>query len=395
MPTDDRQLPDRWSLPEVAAMGEPALAGELGTGGLPDSTLHQGKWPFQRLLENLPAGAYTCDPQGLITYFNQQALQLWGRAPKLNDPVDRFCGSFKLLSANGLPIAHDQCWMALALQTNKAYNGHEIVIERPDGQRLTVLAYVNPIHDEGGKLLGAVNVLVDISDRKRAEMALRESEARLKVALHEKEVLLKEIHHRVKNNLQVVCSLLSLQQNTIQDAKLQELFHESERRVRSMALIHETLYQAPDVARFHLAHYLQTLSAELFRAYGVDTRRIALTNRIDEVLLPIETALPCGLILNELLSNALTHAFPNGQRGEIRIELQLGADQQVILRVVDTGIGFPPGLDFRQTDSLGLQLVCALTTQLQGTIVLERHGGTALTVTFPLVASESKNGGTP
>ena len=124
---------------------------------------------FRRLLEKLPAGAYTCDAEGLITYFNQLAVQLWGRTPKLNDPVDRFCGSFKLFSPDGSPIAHEQCWMALALKMDKEYNRREIVIERPDGQRLTTLAHANPIHDESGKLLGAVNVLVDITGRKEAE----------------------------------------------------------------------------------------------------------------------------------------------------------------------------------------------------------------------------------
>ena len=354
-----------------------------------DATLHAGKWSFRHLLENLPAGAYTCDPNGLITYYNPQALQLWGRAPQLNDPADRFCGSFKLFSPEGIPITHDACWMAMALKQNQAYNGHEIVIERPDGRRLTVLAYANPIHDMSGMLLGAVNVLVDITDRKRTEIALRESEARLQAALREKEILLKEIHHRVKNNLQVVSSLLSLQHHTIKDAALRELFHESERRVRSMALIHETLYQAPDVGRFDLAHYLRTLGIELFRAYGVDPARITLSNHIEEVVLPLETALPCGLILNELLSNALKHAFPDGQRGGIRIELQALPDQQVVLRVVDTGIGLPSGLDIHQTDSLGLQLVCALTEQLQGTITVARHNGTVFTLVFSLATSVS------
>src|SRR5213592_1339842 len=127
---------------------------------------------FHRLLETLPAGAYTCDADGLITYFNAHAIELWGRAPKLNDPVDRFCGSFKLFAADGSPIRHNQCWMALALETNMEYNGEEIVIERPDGRRLAALAHANPIRDDAGRLLGAVNVLVDISDRKRAEDAL-------------------------------------------------------------------------------------------------------------------------------------------------------------------------------------------------------------------------------
>ena len=121
------------------------------------------------MLEKLPAGAYTCDPEGLITYYNQQAARLWGRVPKLNDPEDRFCGSFRLYAPDGSPIAHDRCWMALALQTDQEYNEREIVVERPDGRRLTALAHANPIHDDSGALLGAVNVLVDITERKRAE----------------------------------------------------------------------------------------------------------------------------------------------------------------------------------------------------------------------------------
>lgn len=103
---------------------------------------------FHRLLEALPAGAYTCDPDGLITYFNGHVLELWGREPKLNDPIDRFCGSFKLFATDGTAIPHDRCWMALALRTQREFNGYEIVIERPDGQRRTVLAHVNPIRDE-------------------------------------------------------------------------------------------------------------------------------------------------------------------------------------------------------------------------------------------------------
>src|SRR5262245_56118266 len=111
------------------------------------SHYHSGETEFRRLLERLPAGAYTCDRDGLITYFNHHAVQLWGRAPKLNDATDRYCGSFKLFSADGVPIRHDQCWMALAIEHRQEYNGHEIIIERASGQRLTVLAHANPIHD--------------------------------------------------------------------------------------------------------------------------------------------------------------------------------------------------------------------------------------------------------
>jgi PAS domain S-box-containing protein len=152
-----------------------ASEGQFARQRRSDPTVPEGESHFRRLLEKLPAGAYTCDPEGLITYFNPQAELLWGRAPKLSDPVDRFCGSFKLFSTDGAPIAHDRCWMALALQTHEGYNEREIVIERPDGGRRTALAHANPIRDEGGRVLGAVNVLVDITERKLAEERLREA----------------------------------------------------------------------------------------------------------------------------------------------------------------------------------------------------------------------------
>src|SRR3712207_403272 len=162
-------IPSYWRQPKEPAMQEPVLKEEISQLQQTEWIPYKGDLWFHRLLEKLPAAAYTCDPEGLITYFNQYAVQLWGRAPKLVDPVDRFCGSFKLFLPDGSLIAHDQCWMALALKMDKGYNGDEIVIERPDGQRLSALAHANPIHDESGKLLGAVNVLVDITERKRAE----------------------------------------------------------------------------------------------------------------------------------------------------------------------------------------------------------------------------------
>ncbi|HTL05863.1 MAG TPA: PAS domain-containing protein, partial [Gemmatimonadales bacterium] len=122
---------------------------------------------LQQLLEALPVGAYACDLDGLITCFNAAAVKLWGRAPRLMDSADRWCGSFRLFRAgDGVPIPHEQCWMALAIRTGKSQNGEEIIIERPDGERVVVLAHASPIRDADGRLLGAVNVLVDISDRK-------------------------------------------------------------------------------------------------------------------------------------------------------------------------------------------------------------------------------------
>ncbi len=157
----------------------------------------QGEFRFRRLLEGLPAGAYTCDAAGLITYFNPQAVELWGRTPKLNHSDDRFCGSFKLFSADGSPIRHDQCWMALALRGSKEYNGYEMLIERPDGNRVTVLAHANPFLDDSGNLLGAVNVLVDITARKRAEESLRDAHDELAHKVVERTAELTELSHHL------------------------------------------------------------------------------------------------------------------------------------------------------------------------------------------------------
>src|SRR5258708_2196353 len=149
------------------------MADEIAThssAGNPQAVLRSSQLEsLQGLLAKLPAGAYLCDSNGLITFFNDHAGRIWGRAPELNNPVDRFCGSFKLYSIDGKPVAHDECWMALALKTGKEYNAQQIVVECPDGARRTVLAHVNPIYDEAGNLQGAVNVLIDVSDRNRAE----------------------------------------------------------------------------------------------------------------------------------------------------------------------------------------------------------------------------------
>ena len=158
--------------------------------------------------------------------------------------------------------------------------------------------------------------LIDLCARQAADLIEQEwVEARLTTSLQEKEVLLREIHHRVKNNLQVVCSLLSLQRHSIQDRSLQELFQESEHCICTMALIHEALYQANDMARFTLAPYLSTLGDYLLRSYGIDTRRITLRTQLDDVALPLETAVPLGLLVHELLSNVLKHSFPHERRG--------------------------------------------------------------------------------
>ncbi len=217
----------------------------------------------------------------------------------------------------------------------------------------------------------------------RVEVAERErAEAQIRASLQEKEVLLKEIHHRVKNNLQVISSLLNLQADSIGDEQIRLILQDSQNRVRSMALIHQKLYQAANLAQIDFGEYIQDLAADLFRSQEAYARRISLNVETDHILLDIDKAVPCGLIMNELVSNTLKHAFPNGQSGQISLELRTGPDHQVDLTVTDNGIGLPPGLDFRKAESLGLQLVNTLVDQLGGTLELRSEQGTQVKLTF-------------
>jgi two-component sensor histidine kinase len=224
----------------------------------------------------------------------------------------------------------------------------------------------------------------ELYERARREISERvQAEKQLQASLREKEVMLKEIHHRVKNNLQVITSLLKLQSRYVEDQEALKVFRESQSRVRSMALVHERLYQSDNLARIDFAEYTRDLTSVLSGTYSANPETVSIRIRADEVLLGIDAAVPCGLILNELVSNALKHAFPNGQTGEIWVELAAGQDQQVSLRVSDDGIGLPEMLDWQNTDSLGLQLVNSLVNQLEGVIELDNsNGGTAFDITF-------------
>ncbi len=213
--------------------------------------------------------------------------------------------------------------------------------------------------------------------------------AEIRQSLKEKEVLLKEIHHRVKNNLQVISSLLYLQSRNVKDKETLGILQDSQSRVRSMALVHERLYQSSDLARVDFAEYIRNLANYLFRSYGVNMNLIQLKIKVGEVLLGVDTAVPCGLILNELVSNSLKHAFPDDRQGEIYIELRAD-DGQLTLMVSDNGVGFPEGSGFRNTETLGLQLVNMLVDQLEGTIELDRRGGTTFKITFARVKYEAR-----
>jgi PAS domain S-box-containing protein len=216
----------------------------------------------------------------------------------------------------------------------------------------------------------------DVSARKLAEESM-------KASLHEKETLLKEIHHRVKNNLQIVSTLLDLQSGHTSDVQALAMFQESRGRVKSMALIHERLYRSQDIARVDFSDYVRRLADDLYHTYNLSSHEIELVLEIDYLPLSIDLAIPCGLLLNELMSNCFKHAFADVAGARLRIALHLDSAATNVLIVSDNGAGFPADTDFRNTTSFGLQLVNTLVDQLDGTIELTSDPGTTFTVRFP------------
>jgi two-component sensor histidine kinase len=210
----------------------------------------------------------------------------------------------------------------------------------------------------------------------------RRSEELLEASLHEKEVLLKEIHHRVKNNLQVISSMLKLQASQVKDPAVVVALMDSQNRVQSMALIHEKLYQSVNLADINFAEYMESLVVFLNRSYTSSLKQVNLKVQAEPISLYIDLAVPCGLIVNELVSNALKHAFPNGKGGNVDVQLKALPDSRVELVVRDNGVGIPEGVDIWDSPSLGLQLVNALVSQLDGDLQFETGQGTRFAVSF-------------
>jgi two-component sensor histidine kinase len=244
-----------------------------------------------------------------------------------------------------------------------------------DGSVIWMRDTSRAVRDEQGHLLYYEGMIEDITEKKLADEQIRKS-------LAEKELLLKEIHHRVKNNLQVICSLLSLQSGYVTDRKALAMFHESQDRVRSMALVHERLYQSQDLARIDFAEYVRSLVAQLVHAYGSSSGPVAIQVNVKDVLFGIDEAVSCGLIINELVSNSLKHAFPQRRGGEIEVTVDY-RNGEYVLSISDNGIGLAEDLHSRKAEGLGLQLVSTLTEQLGGTIEVTSGEGTHYRISFP------------
>jgi len=375
---------------------------------------------FRILLEKLPAAAYTCDAEGLITYYNQRAVELWGRAPKLNDPEDRFCGSFKLYTADGKPILHDQCWMSLALQDNVEYNGCEIIIERPDGTRLPALAHANPIQDESGELIGAVNILVDISDRKRAEIEKEESLLKEKAARAEaqaanrsKDEFISLISHELRSPLSSVLIYSRLIRSNLNDAeKIENAVDLIERNAQTQLRLIEDLLDTARIVSGKLRIDKRPIDIVPVLTNALDVVRqaaeagdIELRSQYDRTS---EMIIGDPVRLQQVIENLLTNAIKFTPKGGL-IETRLKrCDESICIIVSDSGVGIDPAFlpyifdRFSQADSLnshrhgGLGLGLALVkhlVELHGGMVEATSAGSGLGSTFTVELPHAEENG--
>jgi PAS domain S-box-containing protein len=319
---------------------------------------------FRQIIEAVPNAMIVVSRTGRIMMMNGQGQEVFGYGqneisgwavellvpewPSIGHPKDA-----------GLPSAP-----GLALHAR-----------RKDGSEFLVEIGLNQIETPDGPMVLAA--IVDISRRKQED-------ERIRTALHEKDTLLGEIHHRVKNNLQIVYSLLGLQAARIADQALQDQLYVSQNRILSMALIHQTLYGSKDFERVDFALFIGALLPALIRSCAADPDRISIRVDMEPVRLPIDIAVPCGLVVNELITNALKHAFRHRDRGEIRIALTRQPGNDVLLSVSDNGIGLPGDLDIHKTETLGLQLVNLLASQLDGEISFQHCHPTRFSLRFSM-----------
>ncbi len=260
-----------------------------------------------------------------------------------------------------------------AIRSKRVFEFEHRVI-RADGSHGWVFSRAVPLLDDRGEIIEWFGAASDITGRKQAEEDIKNS-------LHEKEILLKEIHHRVKNNLMVVSSILNLQSETIRDRKARDLIEDCRKRVQAMSLVHNRLYRSSDLAHINFREYTGDLLADIARSYGDRAGNIALVTDVGDITFDIDTAMPLGLIMNELVSNAMKHGFSGERKGTITVSLHENREH-FLFAVKDDGIGFPRDMDFTGTESLGMQLVVTLVSQLEGSIELVRDNGTEFRITF-------------
>jgi PAS domain S-box-containing protein len=333
--------------------------------------LQQSEERFRALIESSSDVTSVIDSQGRVLYQSPNYRSVWGRDSQSEIGKDMFkdvhpddASLVREAFAHLIQNPDDPVQLQLrALHTDGSWRTLEVVARNRLGYQT---------------VRGIVVNFRDITARKLAE-------ERILGALEEKDALLKEIHHRVKNNMQIISSLLRLQASTTRSQRAVNMFRESQDRIRSLALIHDKLYHSQSLARIDLAEYVKCLVDELFNAYRPSASGVSVSVdvSVDGTLVDMDTSIPCGLIINELVTNALKHGFPGGRAGEIMVRVFEDEGDTLTLLISDNGVGIPTTVDTKDPESLGLQLVNALTRQLGGTIEMDSTKGTSFRITFP------------
>jgi PAS domain S-box-containing protein len=325
-----------------------------------EARLRDSERRLQELIAAIPAAIYTTDAEGKITYFNQAAVELTGRSPTMGS--DEWCVTWKLYHPNGTPLPYDQCPMAIALNEGRAIRNAEVVAERPDGTRVPFIPYPTPVRDAIGKVIGAINMLVDVSERKNAETQQR--------------VLLNELNHRVKNNMQMLQILLEAGAQRAESSDAREVLEEASGRIMAMAAAQRVLYTTPDATRFNAHDFLNTVCETAKQTFP---HEFDINYEADAVRLSNDAAMPLALIANELLTNAVKYGLNGRTAGTIRVRLRK-EDNSFMFYVEDDGPGFD--LQLVQRRSSGLKLVQGLARQLGGTFEVTTTPATRCIVRF-------------
>jgi PAS domain S-box-containing protein len=337
--------------------------------------LRQSEARFHAFMDNCPASAWITDLDGQVLYLSQTYFRSFQLPTK--DAIGKTL--FELFPVEVAQQFFEN--IQTVSNTRQVLEAIELAPRR-DGTLGEFLVYKFPVSDSFGRLLVG-GFAVDVTERSQAEKARKRSEELLRASLKEKEVLLKEIHHRVKNNLQIVDSLLHMQSRRAKDEQISSILQDSCNRIQSIALVHEKLYGSQNLADIHFSSYILDLTAHLFDSYTIGADSVNLDLRVDTVYMDIEMAIPCGLIINELVSNALKYAFPDNRKGVIQVEFYSNPDRSLTLCIRDNGIGIPLDLTLEQSPSLGFTLVKNLVEQLEGTLELKRTPGTEFRITLP------------
>ncbi|WP_424358990.1 histidine kinase N-terminal 7TM domain-containing protein [Methanocella sp. MCL-LM] len=311
---------------------------------------------YKTMVETAGEGICILDKEDRVVFINKKVSDLTGFTPEeaYGQSAYGFIGS----------EYHEALRKNLAAKRLGVSEQYDYRLNCKDGSSVWVIASASALYDEKGEFMATLAMLTDITDRKRAD-------EQLKVSLKEKEALLKEVHHRVKNNLQIITSLLNLQSSGMEDPKYTDMIRDSQNRIKSMALVHEHLYKSRDLSNIDIAEYLTSLITNISRSYSQASGRATLRTDIENINVDIDRAVPIGIIVTELVSNAYKYAFPEGRKGEIGVELHRDAEK-IVLTIRDNGVGLPEDFEIGKTGTLGLQLVEMLTQQIDGELEIEK-----------------------